>query len=373
MNFLKRTNRFFNRKFIKIPLTLIVLGFAIYGFVLTATYFAVKLHLTDDPGGVDYNDRYFKKMSEKYTDTGTTNYHVPQNEAAVYYKIAILYQYAPQNAQLILNTFNKTKNIRLVEQMFDAVNLHLQHDQNYLKQIEEAGKLNIVNRKNIDSNLFKWMNMEEWQEYKLIMEKEATQIDSVGEITGIEPRLIVAILCAEQIRLFDNNREAFKKWISPLKVLSVQSKFSWGVTGIKPETAKKIEAFLKSDTSVFYLGKKYEHLLDFKTYDIENERFSRLTDFHNHFYSYLYAALNIRMIIEQWKHAGYDITQRPEIIATLFNLGFEVSKPKPNPRVGGSSITIKGQRYTFGSIAYEFYYSGELADLFPYWDKRYIE
>jgi len=373
MIFLSKIKSFFNRKYIRIPLTLIVLGFAAYGFVLTAAYFAVKLHLTDDPGGVDYNDRYYKDMADKYADTGSINYSVPKNEAAVYYKIAILYQYAPLNAQFILNTFNKTKNIELAEKMFDAVNVHLQKNENYLKQSEQAARIRTNYQDKYDSNLFRWMNMEEWSDYKIIMNKEVKLLDSVGKITGIEPRLIVAMVSAEQIRLFDNNREAYKKWIGPLKILSVQSKFSWGVTGIKPETAMKIEKFLKSDTSVFYLGEKYSNMLDFKTADHEKERFDRLTDFHNHFYSYLYAALNIRMIIEQWKRAGYDITQQPEILATLFNLGFEVSKPKPNPRVGGSGIIIKGKRYTFGTIAYEFYFSGELIDLFPYWEKRWIE
>ena len=373
MNFLHKTEAFYRRKYIRIPLNLIILGFAAYGFILTSAYFAVKWHLTDDPGTVDANDRYYSEMAEKYGDTGSVSYSVPKNEAAVYYKIAILYQYAPLNAQLILNTFNKTRNIRLAESMFDAVNAHLQDNKNYLKMLGDAGKISLNYSEKYDSNLFRWMNMEEWTDYKIIMNKEVRLLDSVGKITGIEPRLIAAMVSAEQIRLFDNNREAYKKWIGPLKILSVQSKFSWGVTGIKPETAIKIEKFLKCDTSVFYLGEKYSHLLDFKTADTEKERFDRLTDFHNHFYSYLYAALNLRMIIMQWKHAGYDITKRPEILATLFNLGFEVSRPKPNPRVGGSGIIIKGHRYTFGTIAYEFYYSGELIDLFPYWEKKYID
>jgi len=373
MKILSKAEAFFKKKYIRIPLIILILGFAIYGFMLTAAYFAVKLHLTNDPGGVDYNDRYYSDMANKYADTGSIAYTVPKNNAAVYYKIAILYQYAPLNAELILNTFNKTKNIALAESMFDAVNAHLKDNETYQKQISEVGKFRLSYDEKYDSNLFRWMNMEEWRDYKIIMNKEVRLLDSVGKMTGIEPRLIAAMVSAEQIRLFDNNREAYKKWIGPLKILSVQSKFSWGVTGIKPETAMKIEKFLKSDTSVFYLGKKYEHLLDFKNADIEKERFDRLTDFHNHFYSYLYAALNIRMLIVQWKKAGYELTKRPEILATLFNLGFEVSKPKPNPRVGGSGIIIKGKRYTFGTIAYEFYYSGELIDLFPFWEKRWIE
>jgi len=373
MNKYKEIFAFFQKKYVRITFKIILYGFAAYGFILTAAYFAVKLHLTDDPGVVDKNDRYFQEMAEKYKKNNGVKYKTPDNEAVVYYKIAVLHQYAPLNANLILHTFNKTKNVELAQRMFDAINVHLQNNKDYLRQLEEADKLKIKSLEKFDTNLFSWMNMEEWRDYKIIMQKEYKLLDSVGRLTGVEPRLIAAMLTAEQIRLFDNNREAYKKWIGPLKILSVQSKFSWGVTGIKPETAMKIEKFIKTDTSVFYPGKKYEHLLDFRTQDIDKERFDRLTDFHNHYYSYLYAAMNIRMLVSQWKKAGYDITDRPEIIATLFNVGFEASKPKPNPRVGGSGIMIKGTRYTFGAVAYEFYYSGELTDLLPYWKNRIID
>ena len=68
----------------------------------------------------------------------------------------------------------------------------------------------------------------------------------------------------------------------------------------------------------------------------------------------------------QWERAGFPIGDRPEILATLFNIGFEVSVPKANPLVGGSSLMIHNEPYTFGAIAYEYYYSGELFDLFPF-------
>jgi len=73
----------------------------------------------------------------------------------------------------------------------------------------------------------------------------------------------------------------------------------------------------------------------------------------------------------QWEKAGFPIDERPEILATLFNVGYEQSQPKSNPRVGGSSITINEKIYSFGSIAYEFYYSGELFDLFPFKTKKF--
>ena len=67
----------------------------------------------------------------------------------------------------------------------------------------------------------------------------------------------------------------------------------------------------------------------------------------------------------QWKRAGYDISNRPDILFTLFNLGFSASKPGPNPKCGGSHIEANGKIYTFGVIGNDFYFSGELAKEFP--------
>jgi hypothetical protein len=208
--------------------------------------------------------------------------------------------------------------------------------------------------------------MFEWEDFKIAIAKDEQVIKRVSQETGVSSRLIAAMIVGEQIRLFDSQREAYKKWIGPLKILSVESQFSWGVTGIKPGTAQLIEHYLKDSTSIFYLGSKYKHLLDFKTSQVDTERFYRLTNFRNHYFSYLYAAIFLKQIHNQWLKAGYDISDRPEILATLFNLGYEVSKPKPDPRVGGSNIIIKGRHYTFGVLAYEFYYSGELAKEFPF-------
>ena len=196
-------------------------------------------------------------------------------------------------------------------------------------------------------------------------------VDSVAQQTDVEGRLIVSCLVGEQIRLFNSDREAYKKWISPLKILSVESMFSFGVTGIKEHTAIQIEEHLKNPKSVYYLGEKYEHLLDFKTANPTQERISRLTDFHNHYYSYLYAAIFLKQVKMQWERAGFPIDHRPEILVTLFNVGYPQSVPKAHPKVGGSTIKIKDKAYTFGAVAYQFYYSGELYDLFPFEKRKF--
>jgi len=216
------------------------------------------------------------------------------------------------------------------------------------------------------ANVFEWMNIEEWNYFKLSVIKDTALIDSAARLCGIESRLIVSVLLGEQMRLFNSSRETYKVVLRPLKILSVESNFSLGVTGVKQETAMQAEKYLKDSTSLYYLGKNSEHLLDFKSADPTKERTDRLVDYHNHFYSYLYAGVILAEVSHQWKKSGFDISDRPEILATLFNVGYAWSKPKINPSVGGSTIRINEKNYTFGALAFEFYYSGEMADVFPF-------
>jgi hypothetical protein len=100
--------------------------------------------------------------------------------------------------------------------------------------------------------------------------------------------------------------------------------------------------------------------------DENTVRFDRITDTTNTYYSYLYAGLFMREVIAQWQAAGYDISNRPDVLSTLYNLGFNKSIPKADPEAGGAPITVNGTQYNFGELGYEFYYSGELLEEFPY-------
>jgi hypothetical protein len=347
--------------------------FALIGLSLTIAYFAVKLHLTNDQGVVDLNDRYFQEIKDKYgrgsvNDTETENF----SEVQLLHNITVLSKYFPTNAYYIQNAYYKSHNLKDAQRMIEAVDLRMQENPEYHAEVNSFGETNDINEEKLKTkSVFEWMNIKEWQDFKLAVAKDKRLIDSAAILTGVEPRLIVSVLVGEQIRLFNSSREAYKKWIGPLKILSVESTFSLGVTGIKVPTAQKIEKNLKDSTSIFYLGKQYENLLDFQTKNILQERFKRLTSFDNHFYSYLYAALNVKQIKVQWERSGFPIGERPEILATLYNIGYDASIPKDNPVVGGSAINIKGKRYSFGSVAYEFYYSGEMFELFPFKNSRF--
>ena len=210
-----------------------------------------------------------------------------------------------------------------------------------------------------------WTNTPEWQTLAHATVTDAPAINKAASESDVSARLIVAQLVAEQLRLYNTDREVYKQVFQPLQILGVQSQFSWGVMGLKQDTAIAIEQHLVTSTSTWYLGPKYERLLDFKTTDHDTERFDRLVDQHDHSYSYLYTGLYLKQIMVQWKNAGFDISARPEILSTLYNIGFAHSKPNANPSSGGAAIDVGGTTYSFGNLAAEFYYSNELISEFP--------
>ena len=205
----------------------------------------------------------------------------------------------------------------------------------------------------------------EWVAFRQAVTKDKDLIEKISQETGVEPRILIALLVPEQMRLFYSNRPIFKKVFEPLKVLGSQSQFSWGIFGIKDDTARLVESHLVDIKSPYYLGVKFEKTLAFKTDSPDQERFSRIVDEHNHRYSYLYTGLYIAQIKKQWEKAGYPIGNRPEILATLWNLGFSKSIPNANPKSGGATMEISGKEYSFGALASEFYYSDELVEVFP--------
>jgi hypothetical protein len=187
-------------------------------------------------------------------------------------------------------------------------------------------------------------------------------IHDVATKVGVSPRMIAAAVTPEQLRYFTANRESFKRYFEPLKILSSLSKFSLGVSGIKQETAADIERYANDPTSVFYPGPGLAELIAYAPEtNHDSELYKRLTDEHNHYYSYLYTALYLKEIEAQWSLAGYDVSARPDVLVTLFNVGFKASVPNAHPRIAGSTITVGGKQYSFGELGTLFYNSGELA------------
>lgn len=210
-----------------------------------------------------------------------------------------------------------------------------------------------------------WNETREWQVVKGGLIKDKDVINQVSKDTGVPSRLIASIVVPEQTRFFTSEREIFKSYFEPLKILGSLSQFSLGVSGIKQDTANAIEDYTASTTSSFYPGEGYVSFIAYEVgMDHDKELYNRLTDEKNHYYSYLYTALFIKEIEAQWQRAGYDVSNNPGVIITLFNLGFQKSNPNPNPKAGGAIIKTGGQMYTYGDLGALFYASDELNDIF---------
>lgn len=208
-----------------------------------------------------------------------------------------------------------------------------------------------------------WSETGEWATLSAAFTKDRAVIERAARDAGVSPRLIMSTVAPEQIRFFTSDREKFKSVFEPLKILVSLSKFSLGVSGIKEDTANQIEQYANDPSSPFYPGPDAAALI---AYDPgashDTELYNRLTDEHDHYYSYLYTALFIKEIENQWFAAGFDISTEPGIIATLFNLGFKESAPHPEPQVAGAAITLGDRTYTYGQLGQLIYGSAELPE-----------
>ena len=360
---------FYKRKNVRIAYLVTVHLFAIAGAAIIGAWAIYKLGLTNNRGAIDRNNRYLAEIAT--LDVPSDSLSIQAADADRMIKLAALNKAFPVNGCIIWEASKYCENPAIVDKMIAAAEVYVHDNAEYnaLKAELEAlvGKTTTI----IDTNVVPWMNTPEWEALKVAILKDKELIDSAAMLTGVEPRLIVGCLVGEQIRLFNSKREMYKKYLGPVKVLSVQSQFSLGVNGIKEFTAIEVERNLKNDTSDFYMGEEYENLLDFKTEEPDTERVARLVDYRNHLYSYIYTGCILHQTMLQWRRAGYDISDRPDLLFTLFNVGFSQSVPKADPKCGGSHITVADKIYTFGAIGFDFYYSGELAEEFPLHEVRF--
>ncbi len=375
-------------------------SFAGIGIIFVGIFFAIKYHVTDVGGVVDVQSAEFDTqhdiseiMRENESQIDKMNDATPKmspeelsqkidllsqkRDAQVINlcKIQMIGQRSSKNAAQILHAYQKGCNDILISKMIFACELRLGEDEkNRLTQCQSHSERRNISIEELQADfaviegesLFPWMNDEEWQTIKEAIIKDREIINEAAAVAHIEPRLVVASAIVEQVRLFHSQRALYKQYFEPLKILGNATKISLGVMGIKEATAIQIEEHLKDSLSPYYLGKDYEAILNFASDDPASERFQRLTNNQNHYYSYLYGALYLKQMMSQWQQSGFDIQYRPEIVGTLFNVGFPQSHPNSHPKVGGSDITVGDAKYSFGSLAYEFYYSGELLEEFPF-------
>ena len=347
--------------------------FALAGAAIIGAWGLYQLGVTNNRGAVDKNYRYLMSVSEMedLKNAKLTQAQIDEQWALQYGRLAALARFYPENARLMLRAAQYSDDPLVVNRMVAAAQIYMEENDSINALAERIANVLGTVPQQQRQNLIPWMAEPAWAALKEAILRDSALINEAGRLTGVEPRMIVGCLIGEQIRLFNSKREMFKKYLGPVKVLSVQSQFSYGVNGIKDFTAEAVEQHLQDPSSEFYMGKAYEHLLDFETDDHATERYNRLVDYRNHLYSYIYTGCILHQTMLQWRRAGYDISDRPDLLFTLFNVGFDQSVPKPDPVPGGSHIEVGDRMYTFGGIGFDFYYSGELAEAFPFRQQRF--
>jgi hypothetical protein len=369
--------RNFRKIFWSTLVVLVFIGLICYGLL----FLALKLGWTNVNGSVDSNNLAYQEIdalpveAAPVTDTAEIEKENKDNIASkISCKIEIITEKYPENGEAILKAYKTTQSVELAAKMIfvfnlkntDAVlkneiaNCSRKTDQD-LKMVAGSQSINQIN-----PDIYAWTNTDEWPVIVDALTKEQSAINRAAQAAQIEPRLLVVPIVVEQLRLYFTQREYFQKFFKPFKILGVTTQMAMGVMSIKERTAIQIENYLKDQNSPYFPGEDYKHLLDFKTTHISEERFNRLTNSKDQYYSYLYGALFIKEVQTQWAKAGFQITNRPEILTTVYNLGFEHSDPKSNPKIGGSTLNIGGVSYTFGGLGAEFYYSGQMQDIFPF-------
>jgi hypothetical protein len=339
--------------------SIIVYIFAIIGFVFAGVFIAMQFNLLNVKGAISVRNSYFNfKKTQTIPDENSS-------DLVIICKINLLGKYAPFTSVNIYKTLVNNHDTGLINQMITVASKRFEADASYIESMKACANTG-YQAVTLPISAYNWADTDQWNLMREVFTRDQDIIKKAAADAHISSRVLLGGVIGEQFRFFNNRREAFKSYFEPLKILASLSQVSYGIAGIKPKTAGQIEEHLKDRTSPFYLGPDMEHILDYPIgADVESERLSRITDVSNPYYSYLYVGLYLKQVEAQWSSKGYDISNRPEILSTLYNLGFYYSVPNPDPKTGGTLININGVDYTFGDLGYEFYYSGELSDIFP--------
>ncbi|MEY5134130.1 MAG: hypothetical protein RLZZ198_2134 [Bacteroidota bacterium] len=346
---------------------------------LILTALAVKFKWTNDAGDVDINNRYYEDIASQYgNESKKDSATIARDEYIMFQRLGVLSRYYPHNAKVISEAYQHEKNVYTALRMLDAVSILLRDNKQFMREMKEVNKKAKFN----SGSVYAWSNYTVWKQFCNTIIKDKRAIDSVSRLTGVESRIIVMCVVGEQLRMFNSGREKFKQYVYPYSRLILPSNRGYGVSGILEHTAIRIESTLFNEKDPFYPGDYFQQTINVRDSfpEVINDSISahkhktiqRLIKGGDHYYSYLYTAFLMRQFQAHWERNGFDLSNRPEILGTLFNLGYQKSKPKKNPEVGGSTFKIGEKDYTFGGLCFEFYYSGEMQDAFPITGRGFI-
>ena len=214
------------KRFLTKSFKVLVYFFAAFGLFLTLGFFAVKFGLTNVPGMIDLNDRLFTDTKAKDIKEEKVISDISSKNLC---KVAIINSFYPVNALSIIEAVKSNAGNDKIESMIFAIEKEMAKNPKISGALSECDSYPESSNK---ESLFTWMNSEDWLVFEEAVKKDTSVINQVSQEIGVPPRLIVGALVGEQLRLYNSDREVFKQFFSPLKILGNEVKFSLGVTGI---------------------------------------------------------------------------------------------------------------------------------------------
>ncbi|MEE1322888.1 MAG: hypothetical protein UHE91_03605, partial [Bacteroidales bacterium] len=224
------------KKILKVIYNVLLYCFALAGVAIIGAWAVYQLGWTKNRGAIDNNNRYLVEVAELKKGKVKQNDAILSTEDLA--KLTAISKLYPKNADLILKSIKNSESQGNIQQMIAACEMYLQDNEAYSSCLKNQNTaLSTLKNDSLGANVIQWMNLAEWYALKEAIIKDKAEIDSAAKVAGVESRMIVSCLVGEQIRLFNSKREMYKKYLGPVKVLSVQSQFSFGVNGIKDFTA----------------------------------------------------------------------------------------------------------------------------------------
>lgn len=184
---------------------------------------------------------------------------------------------------------------------------------------------------------------------KLYDKKYYNNIEKIAEIYDIDEKKIISSIAVEQLRYLSTQRWYAKYLIQSSPYLTTFSKFSYWLWWVKVETAREIQESVKKYNKEIY--EKYFAKDSMKT---DEELIEVLKD---DFWWFLYTGWLIFSIEQRWKTAGFDISNKPWVVTTLYNMWNPDDKiPNSSPKIGGSLIAVNWKDMYFWEIWFLYYY-----------------
>lgn len=253
-----------------------------------------------------------------------------ERQIATRRRIESLLTRAPENARLVWRVLSDSGDGLLVATMLQAA--------------DSASGASVT------GNVFAWAHEPGWDSCAKAVESDLPAIRWAASRAGLSPRLVALPAICEQLRRTESFRELYKRFFTRFVPAG---NLSMGVTGVKLET-------LRSMVSLF--PPEERRAIDLLSDDSLETRLKS----PDRRWAYLYGALCLYAIRQRWAQAGIDLSRRPEILMTVYNLGSNRCPPRPDPQAGGALFRLGAREYTFGSFAWEFYWSGVLYPELPF-------